>query len=92
MYLARGAFAKVSELGSKYYARNLEFDTGDSTRRNGNWQDRLEQQVDADLKKLEGMMEQKGIALELPQEGEYRSLVKPYSWPMCLIAGHQDSR
>lgn len=91
MYLARGAFAKVSELGSKYYARNLEFDTGDSTRRNGNWQDRLEQQVDADLKKLEGMMEQKGIALELPQEGEYRSLVKPYSWPIRLTDDVPDS-
>lgn len=84
MYQAHSAFAKVSELGTKYYARNLEFDSGDSTVRNGNWQDRLEYQMNADLKKLKELLTEHEIDCEMPVDSEYHSLVKPFSWPVSL--------
>lgn len=84
MYHARQAFSEISQLGTVYYARNLEFDSGDSTKRNGNWQDRLEHQVDADLEKLETLLTDLGISYAKPQTEEYHSLVKPSIFPMSF--------
>lgn len=76
MYFAWQAFGKVSELGTKYYARNLEFDAGDSTNRNGNWEDRMVHQVDADLRTLEALLDRYEIAHDKPVAEEYHSLVE----------------
>lgn len=68
MYNARNAFAQLSALGSMYYARNLVFDSGDSTKRNGNWQDRLDRQVDPDLAQLAALLRQNGVMPEAPDK------------------------
>jgi hypothetical protein len=76
MGMARAAFAETAALGTKYYARNIEFDAGTSTKRNGNWQDRLEKEVDADVAKLGEMLKENGAARP---EGRamFASLQKP---------------
>lgn len=72
MYQAREAFAVISDLGERYYARNLEFDSGDSTKRNGNWRDRLVNQVDRDLQDMESLLMKNGICpcLYRPDSGK----------------------
>jgi hypothetical protein len=85
MYLARSAFARLSVLGTKYYARNLEFDAGTSTRRNGNWQDRLEHQVEADLQELGGLLKSNGLTPTPPSETEtYQSLLTKVPFAMSF--------
>ncbi len=85
MYLARDAFARLSDLGTKHYARSLEFDAGTSTRRNGNWQDRLEHQVEADLKELGELLKSNGLAPTPPAETDtYSSLLKKPPFAMSF--------
>jgi hypothetical protein len=64
MCCAREAYARVSALGDRHYARDLEFDAGTSTRRNGNWRDRLEQEVDVDLADLAALLQSHGVTLQ----------------------------
>lgn len=85
MYLARDAFARLSGLGTKHYARNLEFDAGTSTRRNGNWQDRLEHQVEADLRELGELLKSNGLTPTPPAETDtYSSLLKKAPFAMSF--------
>lgn len=77
MYSAWKAFGRLSMLGTRYYAANLEFDAGDSVRRNGNWEDRMIYQVDKDLKKMMELLDENGVAYRIPGEEAYHSLTKP---------------
>lgn len=64
MLTARHYWSRVSDLGTKYYARNLMFDIGTGMRRNGNWADRLAGQIDKDIATLACKMSQLGILPE----------------------------
>lgn len=53
---ALACWTKTADLGDQYYAHDLEFDAGTSTRRNGNWRVRQKNQVEKDLASLEKMI------------------------------------
>lgn len=78
------AFGRLSELGTKYYAANLEFDAGDSLKRNGSWEDRMVHQVNRDMEKLTRLLEQHGVSYETAQEEEYHSLRDMSVYPVHL--------
>lgn len=52
MRAAEFFWAEAAAVGNENYQRNLIFDAGDSTSRNGNWQDRLEKEIRADIRCL----------------------------------------
>ena len=61
MRAARENWAKLSALGDQHYARDLVFNIGDGYARCGNWSDRLEKEVDADLMNLRELMMNNGV-------------------------------
>lgn len=56
MITACGFWEKVSENGNKYYNHDLQFNAGTGTKRSKNWQDRLEKEVQKDVKQLEKLL------------------------------------
>jgi hypothetical protein len=92
MALARAAYAKTAELGSAHYARNLEYDAGTSTKRNGNWQDRLEKEVDVDLADLAALLAANGVEPVQPSlDTAYVSLAKPGAFRVTFVDDVPDS-
>jgi len=88
MIVARTFWDSLSRLGNKYYNRNLEFNAGTGTKRNGNWEDRLVKEIDEDIKCLESLLEQNGIdrteAFNTAQN-EYTSMLKPAAFNLTSI-------
>lgn len=61
---ARQHWSGVSALGDRYYARNLMFDAGTGRRRNGNWHDRLDRQINPDVACLKALLQENGLAAD----------------------------
>jgi hypothetical protein len=77
---ARRMWAELSSLGSHYYHHDLQFNAGWGESRHKNWQERLEKEVDVDIKDLEALLVEAGESpAELKQclSDTYYSLETP---------------
>ena len=80
MTVAREFWTKLSRLGSDNFNHNLEFNAGTGRKRNGNWEDRLVKEINADMACLEKLLTENGIDIKETVNSvdrEYRSMLKP---------------
>lgn len=74
MRSAAAFWTHLSGLGNENYAHNLEFDAGESTNRNGNWQEFLEKEVLPDAAELERLLTENGLSPADAVPAPYRSM------------------
>jgi hypothetical protein len=87
MLQARRIWAELSGLGSRYYHHDLQFNAGTGMARHKSWQERLEKEIDPDLRDLEALLEEAGEKPEILREkasGDYYHLA--VSSPLRLSA------
>jgi hypothetical protein len=80
MVQARRIWAELSEIGSRYYHQDLQFNAGTGTARHKNWQERLEKEIDPDLEDLETLLKEAGEQPETLRgkaPGAYYHLLSP---------------
>jgi hypothetical protein len=83
---ARGIWAELSGLGSRYYHHDLQFNAGWGEGRHKNWQERLEKEVDVDVKDLEALLVEAGESPAEFKQGlssAYYSLESPAAITLC---------
>jgi hypothetical protein len=77
---ARRIWAELSSLGNHYYHHDLQFNAGWGEARHKNWQERLEKEVDVDVKDLEALLVEAGefpITFKQGLSDTYYSLERP---------------
>ena len=74
MRTAADIWKHLADLGSANYARDLEFDAGESTSRNGNWQDVYEKEIRPDLGGLDKFIRREGLSPDDAVPTPYESM------------------